>query len=291
MDKIHLVECPRDAMQGWKHEITTEDKQGYLKTLFQVGFDTLDLGSFVSPKAVPQMADTGEILQLLEEEMILPSKQTRSLVIVANERGAQDASQYGVIDDMGFPLSLSESFQQRNTGASIEKAFSRLDAIQNICVNSNKRLVVYLSMGFGNPYGDPYHPEMLMGFSTKLKSLMDIKVIAISDTVGTADEQIVKDAFSGVVKELPDIEFGAHMHLNITEGLGKIEAAIDAGCRRFDGAIRGIGGCPMAQDDLVGNAPTEHLVQLFESKNLWAVPNPKAWSQAQSHALEIFSPS
>ena len=289
MDKIHLVECPRDAMQGWKHEITTEDKLGYLKTLFQVGFDTLDLGSFVSPKTVPQMADTGEILQLLEEEMILPSDRTRSLVIVANERGAQDAAQFGVVDDMGFPLSLSESFQQRNTGASIEKAFSRLDAIQNICINSNKRLVVYLSMGFGNPYGDPYHPEMLMEFSDKLKSLMDIKVIALSDTVGSANEKTVYDAFNGVINELPTVEFGAHMHLNIIDGLGKIEAAINGGCRRFDGAIRGIGGCPMAQDDLVGNAPTEHLIQLFEKKELWTVPNPKAWSQAQSHAMEIFS--
>lgn len=291
MDKIHLVECPRDAMQGWKHEITTEDKLGYLKTLFQVGFDTLDLGSFVSPKAMPQMADTGEIIQLLEEEMILPSDKTRSLVIVANERGAQNAALFGVIDDMGFPLSLSESFQQRNTGASIEKAFSRLDAIQNICINSNKRLVVYLSMGFGNPYGDPYHPEMLMEFSYKLKSLMDIKVIALSDTVGSADEKTVYDAFNGVINELPTVEFGAHMHLNISEGLGKIEAAIDGGCRRFDGAIRGIGGCPMAQDDLVGNAPTEHLIQLFEKKELWTVPNPKAWSQAQSHAMAIFSVS
>jgi len=291
MDKIHLVECPRDAMQRWKHEITTEDKLGYLKTLFQVGFDTLDLGSFVSPKAMPQMADTGEIIQLLEEEMILPSDKTRSLVIVANERGAQNAALFGVIDDMGFPLSLSESFQQRNTGASIEKAFSRLDAIQNICINSNKRLVVYLSMGFGNPYGDPYHPEMLMEFSYKLKSLMDIKVIALSDTVGSADEKTVYDAFNGVINELPTVEFGAHMHLNISEGLGKIEAAIDGGCRRFDGAIRGIGGCPMAQDDLVGNAPTEHLIQLFEKKELWTVPNPKAWSQAQSHAMAIFSVS
>lgn len=289
MDKIHLVECPRDAMQGWKHEITTEDKLGYFKTLFEVGFDTLDLGSFVSPKAVPAMADTGEVLKLLEKEMILPSDKTRSLVIVANERGATDAAQYDVVDDMGFPLSLSESFQQRNTGASIEKAFSRLDSIQNTCLKSDKRLVVYLSMGFGNPYGDPYHPEMLMEFSSKLKSTMDIQVIALSDTVGTADEKTVLEAFKGVITELPEVEFGAHMHLNIADGLGKIEAAIEGGCRRFDGAIRGIGGCPMAQDDLVGNAPTEHLIQLFEKKGLWSVSNEKAWSQAQSHALEIFS--
>lgn len=288
MDKIHLVECPRDAMQGWKHEITTQDKLGYLKTLFKVGFDTLDLGSFVSPKAIPAMADTGEVLKLLEEEMILPSSTTRSLVIVANERGANDAAQFEVVDDLGFPLSLSESFQQRNTGASVEKAFHRLEAIQNTCVKADKRLVVYLSMGFGNPYGDPYHPEMLMEFSSRLKSLMDIQVIALSDTVGSADDKTVFDAFSGVIRELPSVEFGAHMHLNIADGLGKIEAAIDGGCRRFDGAIRGIGGCPMAQDDLVGNAPTEHLVQLFESKGLWEIPNVSAWSQAQSHALEIF---
>jgi len=289
MDRIQLVECPRDAMQGWPHEISTEDKIGYLKTLYNVGFNTLDMGSFVSPKAIPSMADTSQVIELLEEENIIPNSNTRTLVIIANERGAKDASKYVSIDDLGFPLSLSETFQQRNTSASIDEGFKRLESIQNICVNSGKRLVVYLSMGFGNPYGEHWHPDMLTLFSVKLKDEFGVSVIALSDTIGTANENDIKSAFQTVNSEIADVEFGAHLHLKLTDGIGKIEAAFDGGCMRFDGAIRGIGGCPMAQDSLVGNAPTENMVELFKKKGLWKPTRDEFWSQAQSHATEIFS--
>jgi hydroxymethylglutaryl-CoA lyase len=288
MDRVHLVECPRDALQGWPHKVSTNDKLGYYKTLYQVGFDTLDMGSFVSPKAVPSMANTAKILRELEEGGVVPHSHTRTLVIVANERGAAQASEFGVINDLGFPLSLSESFQQRNTGGSIDEAYKRIDAIQNICEKSQKRLVVYLSMGFGNPYGDHWHPDMLLEFSQKLFSRYSTQVIALSDTVGTANEDIIKSSFEAVINELPRVEFGAHLHLNPLDGMGKIQAAIDGGCSRFDGAIRGIGGCPMAQDDLVGNAPTEKMIEMFSKQGLWSPKNTKAWSQAQSQATVIF---
>ena len=289
MDRIHLVECPRDALQGWPHELSLEDKFGYYKTLYSVGFDTLDMGSFVSPKAIPSMANTSEVIELLENEGVIPNSNTRTLVIVANQRGAEDASKYGVIDDLGFPLSLSETFQQRNTKASITEGFKRLEGIQNICKNSGKRLVVYLSMGFGNPYGEHWHPDMLTDFSQKLNNDLGVEVIALSDTVGTADERDIQNVFKSVNSEIQGVEFGAHLHLKLTDGLGKIQAAIDGGCRRFDGAIRGIGGCPMAQDSLVGNAPTERMVEIFSNQGLWKPVNANAWSQAQSHATEIFT--
>ncbi len=288
MEKIHLVECPRDALQGWPHELSTEEKFGYYKSLYKVGFDTLDMGSFVSPKAIPSMADTAEIIERLCEERIIQSSKTRTLVIVANKRGAEEASKFNLVDDMGFPLSLSETFQQRNTRASISEGFKRLESIQNICTNSNKRLVVYLSMGFGNPYGDKWHPDMLVEFSQKLSFDIGVRVIALSDTLGSAVADTIKFAFQSSIRELPQVEFGAHLHLKHTDGLDKIEAALEGGCMRFDGAIRGIGGCPMAQDRLVGNAPTEKMIELFRKKGIWKTPNKGAWSQAQSHATEIF---
>ena len=247
------------------------------------------MGSFVSPKAIPSMANTSEVIELLENEGVIPNSNTRTLVIVANQRGAEDASKYGVIDDLGFPLSLSETFQQRNTKASIAEGFKRLEGIQNICKNSGKRLVVYLSMGFGNPYGEHWHPDMLTDFSHKLNNELGVEVIAISDTVGTAGEKDIQNVFKTVNSEIQGVEFGAHLHLKLTDGLGKIQAAIDGGCRRFDGAIRGIGGCPMAQDSLVGNAPTERMVEIFSNQGLWKPVNANAWSQAQSHATEIFT--
>ena len=289
MDRVHLVECPRDALQGWPHKVSTEDKIAYYRALLDVGFDTIDVGSFVSSKAVPSMANTAKVLTVIEDEGMLPKQGTRILVIVANERGATEASKFETIDDIGFPLSLSETFQKRNTGASIEEAFSRLDNIQNICVNNSKRLVVYLSMGFGNPYGEVWHPDMLTKFSDRLRRDLNVEVIALSDTVGTALENVVEDAFSAVTTELSDIEFGAHLHLHATAGMSKIEAALRGGCLRFDGAIRGIGGCPLAQDALVGNAPTERMVELFVNRGLWTVGNERAWAQSQNFASEIFS--
>jgi len=289
MDRIHLVECPRDALQGWPHKVSTEDKVAYYRALIDVGFDTIDIGSFVSPKAVPSMANTAKVLSIIEDEGMLPKQGTRILVIAANERGATEASKYETIDDIGFPLSLSETFQKRNTGASIEEAFTRLENIQNICINNSKRLVVYLSMGFGNPYGDKWHPDMLTDFSDKLRKDINVEVIALSDTVGTAADNVVEEAFNTVIKELPTVEFGAHLHLHATAGLSKIEAALRGGCLRFDGAIRGIGGCPLAQDALVGNAPTEKLIEYFVKRDLWSVGNERAWDQSQNLASEIFS--
>ena len=289
MDRIHLVECPRDALQGWPHKVSTEDKVAYYRALIDVGFDTIDIGSFVSPKAVPSMANTAKVLSIIEDEGMLPKHGTRILVIAANERGATEATKYETIDDIGFPLSLSETFQKRNTGASIEEAFTRLENIQNICINNSKRLVVYLSMGFGNPYGDKWHPDMLTDFSDKLRKDINVEVIALSDTVGTAADNVVEEAFNTVIKELPTVEFGAHLHLHATAGLSKIEAALRGGCLRFDGAIRGIGGCPLAQDALVGNAPTEKLIEYFVKRDLWSVANERAWDQSQNLASEIFS--
>ena len=289
MDRIHLVECPRDALQGWPHKVSTEDKVAYYRALIDVGFDTIDIGSFVSPKAVPSMANTAKVLSIIEDEGMLPKHGTRILVIAANERGAIEASKYETIDDIGFPLSLSETFQKRNTGANIKEAFTRLENIQNICINNSKRLVVYLSMGFGNPYGDKWHPDMLTDFSDKLRKEINVEVIALSDTVGTAADNVVEEAFKTVIKELPTVEFGAHLHLHATAGLSKIEAALRGGCLRFDGAIRGIGGCPLAQDALVGNAPTEKLIEYFVKRDLWSVGNERAWDQSQNLASEIFS--
>ncbi len=289
MDRIHLVECPRDALQGWPHKVSTEDKVAYYRALIDVGFDTIDIGSFVSTKAVPSMANTAKVFSIIEDEGMLPKHGTRILVIAANERGATEASKYETIDDIGFPLSLSETFQKRNTGANIEEAFTRLENIQNICINNSKRLVVYLSMGFGNPYGDKWHPDMLTDFSDKLRKDINVEVIALSDTVGTATDNVVEEAFKTVIKELPTVEFGAHLHLHATAGLSKIEAALRGGCRRFDGAIRGIGGCPLAQDALVGNAPTEKLIEYFVKRDLWSVANERAWDQSQNLASEIFS--
>jgi len=289
MDRIHLVECPRDALQGWPYKVSTEDKVAYYRALIDVGFDTIDIGSFVSPKAVPSMANTAKVLSIIEDEGMLPKHGTRILVIAANERGALEASKYETIDDIGFPLSLSETFQKRNTGANIKEAFTRLENIQNICINNSKRLVVYLSMGFGNPYGDKWHPDMLTDFSDKLRKEINVEVIALSDTVGTAADNVVEAAFKTVIKELPTVEFGAHLHLHATAGLSKIEAALRGGCLRFDGAIRGIGGCPLAQDALVGNAPTEKLIEYFVKRDLWSVGNERAWDQSQNLASEIFS--
>ena len=289
MDRIHLVECPRDALQGWPYKVSTEDKVAYYRALIDVGFDTIDIGSFVSPKSVPSMANTAKVLSIIEDEGMLPKHGTRILVIAANERGALEASKYETIDDIGFPLSLSETFQKRNTGANIKEAFTRLENIQNICINNSKRLVVYLSMGFGNPYGDKWHPDMLTDFSDKLRKEINVEVIALSDTVGTAADNVVEAAFKTVIKELPTVEFGAHLHLHATAGLSKIEAALRGGCLRFDGAIRGIGGCPLAQDALVGNAPTEKLIEYFVKRDLWSVGNERAWDQSQNLASEIFS--
>lgn len=287
--RLHLVECPRDAIQGWPHPITTDDKLAYYRTLLRVGFDTLDLGSFVSPKAMPAMADTGKVLTQLEEEGIWGQTDTRALVIVANERGARDAVEFESVSDLGFPLSISPTFQERNTRASVDEAWRRLDIVSNLCANTGKDLVVYLSMGFGNPYGDPWDEGMPALWAEKLKQRLSPSVISVADTVGAADPALVERVFANVVSEVGTEIVGAHLHIHPMEGLEKIKAAHRGGCFRMDGALRGVGGCPMAQDDLVGNAPTEWIVEWAEASDLWRPLQPQALDQALSLAADLFA--
>ena len=289
VQRLHLVECPRDAIQGWPHPITTEDKLAYYRTLLRVGFDTLDLGSFVSPKAMPAMADTGKVLTQLEEEGIWDQTDTRALVIVANERGARDAVEFESVSDLGFPLSISPTFQERNTRASVDEAWRRLDIVSNLCANTGKDLVVYLSMGFGNPYGDPWDEDMPALWAEKLQQLLSPSVISVADTVGAADPALVERVFANVVSAVGPEVVGAHLHIHPMEGLEKIEAAHRGGCFRMDGALRGVGGCPMAQDDLVGNAPTEWIVEWAEASDLWRPLQPQALDQALSLAADLFA--
>lgn len=261
MKKLKLIECPRDAMQGWANWIPTEKKIEYLNQLLKVGFDTLDFGSFVSPKAIPQMADTAQVYEALEES------ETKLLAIVANLRGAETAVGFPRIKYLGFPFSISETFQQRNTNSSIFEAFKTVEAIQNVCQKADKEMVVYFSMGFGNPYGDVFNTEIVADWAEKMSNL-GIKIIALSDTVGVADSQTIIELFTGLIPQYPDIEFGAHFHATPENWQMKIVSAYQAGCRRFDGAIGGFGGCPMAEDDLVGNINTQNMIQFFENQGL-----------------------
>lgn len=287
--RLHLVECPRDAIQGWPHPISTEDKLAYYRSLLRVGFDTLDMGSFVSHRAMPAMADTASVLGQLEEEGIWDQTQTQGLVIVANERGAKEAVTFDSVKVVGFPLSLSPTFQERNTRATLDEAWKRLDAIASHCANADKELVVYLSMAFGNPYGDVWDAEMPATWAQKLKARVAPSVISLADTVGTASAEVVESVFASTTLEVGREHLGAHLHLHPMEGLDKIKAAHKSGCLRFDGALRGVGGCPMAQDDLVGNAPTEWIVEWAEKKGLWSVDQTHALDQSLSLAADLFS--
>jgi hydroxymethylglutaryl-CoA lyase len=256
---MKLIECPRDAMQGLANFIPTADKIQYLNTLLRVGFDTLDFGSFVSPKAIPQMRDTAEVLAGLD----LSVTQTKLLAIIANQRGAEQAVQHEAIRYLGFPLSVSETFQLRNTNKTIEQAFAEVAAIQNLCLANGKDFVVYLSMGFGNPYGDPYNPEIVAEFTEKLVQ-MGIQIIAPSDTVGTSTPENIELLFSHLIAQFPAVDFGAHLHARPGEAASKVRAATRAGVQRIDGALRGFGGCPMAKDDLTGNLPTEEIIATLD---------------------------
>lgn len=252
---MHLVECPRDAMQGLTTFIPTARKITYLNALLRVGFDSLDFGSFVSPKAIPQLADTAEVLAGLD----LSTTRTRLLAIIANERGAEQATQHPQIRYLGYPLSVSETFQQRNTNRSISEALDDVARIQARAVRAGQELVVYLSMGFGNPYGDPYEPEVLADFTRKLAAL-GITIVSLADTVGSGDAPTIERAFRALIPAFPAITFGAHLHTTPATWEAKVAAAYAGGCRRFDGALGGLGGCPMASDTLTGNLPTENLV-------------------------------
>ncbi|MCS5489312.1 hydroxymethylglutaryl-CoA lyase [Algoriphagus limi] len=258
---IQLIECPRDAMQGLPDFIDTAIKAAYINQLLEVGFHTIDFGSFVSPKAIPQMRDTAEVLEMLD----LHKSKSKLLAIVANVRGAEDALQFEEIDYLGFPLSISETFQQRNTNANIEQALETVETIQNLCELKGKEQVVYLSMGFGNPYGDPYSPELVAEFVQKLDE-MEIKTISLSDTIGVAELALITDLFKVQVETFPHITFGAHLHSRKDQIEEKVLAALKGGCRRFDGALQGFGGCPMAKDELVGNMATEVMIETLEKE-------------------------
>ncbi len=279
---VKLIECPRDAMQGLSDFIPTSDKIRYLSKLLTVGFDTLDFGSFVSPKAIPQMRDTAEVIRGLETE----NSSTKLLAIVANKRGAVDALGFDAIDYLGFPFSISETFQQRNTNKSIMEALNEMNDILALCERNRKELVVYISMGFGNPYEDPYSPEIVEKFAGILVA-MGVKTISLADTVGMANDELITSVFETVRDSYPDIEWGAHFHARPDQAAHRINAAYVAGCRRFDSAVRGFGGCPMAKDDLVGNIATETLVQFLKSRNESLDIDDKEFEEAISLSLEI----
>ncbi len=292
MEHIHatkLIECPRDAMQGWKTLIPTEKKVEYISSLLKVGFDTIDFGSFVSPKAIPQMADTSEVLKNLSaglrEELGISN--SKLLAIVANYRGAEEAIVYDAINYLGFPFSVSETFQQRNTNSSIEQSLDRVEEIQNLCIKTGKELVVYISMGFGNPYGDPYDEDIVFEWVNRLVAL-DIKTISLADTVGIALAEQVYDMTSYLVESLPGVEIGVHLHSTPDNWREKLEAAVKAGCKRFDGALKGIGGCPMADDELVGNMNSELMIQYFKEKAILPALNEEALQESLRIASEIF---
>ncbi len=281
---LKLIECPRDAMQGWKRFIPTEKKIGYINSLLQVGFDTIDFGSFVSPKAIPQMADTADVVKQLD----LSGTSTKLLAIVANTRGAEEASVFDNISYLGFPFSISETFQQRNTNSSIEQSLERVEEIQNLCIKTGKQLEVYISMGFGNPYGDPYDEEIVFEWVNKLVA-MDIGIISLADTVGVADAGQVYDMTSYLVDSLPGVEIGVHLHSTPHNWKEKLQAAVKAGCKRFDGALKGIGGCPMADDELVGNMNSELMIEYFEEQCLLTDLNKEALTKSLQLAEEIFN--
>ena len=261
---MKIIECPRDAMQGIKDLIPTEVKAQYINSLLNIGFDTIDFGSFVSPKAIPQMHDTAEVLKQLD----LTQTKSKLLAIIANTRGAQDACSFEEIKYLGFPFSISETFQQRNANSSIAESLIRVEEIQNLCVQNKKELVVYISMAFGNPYGDSWNSDIVINWTKKLSDL-GVKIIALSDTIGVSNRENISYLFSNIIPEFKNVEIGAHLHSTKELAQEKIDAAFKSGCQRFDVAIHGFGGCPMAKDDLTGNLATEDLEQYF---NLNHVP-------------------
>jgi hydroxymethylglutaryl-CoA lyase len=280
---MKLIECPRDAMQGWHRQISTKEKVAYLNALLEVGFNTLDCGSFVSPKAIPQMADTAQVLDQLD----LSVGKSKLLTIVANQRGAEEAVVFDQIDYLGYPFSISETFQLRNTNKTIAASLELVDSLQELCVKNSKQLVVYISMGFGNPYGDPYNEEVALQWVDELVK-MDIVTISLADTVGVATPDVISRLFATLIPAYPVVEFGAHFHSAPHNWEEKVAAAYDQGCRRFDSAIKGIGGCPMAKDDLVGNLSTERLLDFCVARHEATGLDTAALTAAQNIADRIF---
>jgi hydroxymethylglutaryl-CoA lyase len=284
MQKIKFIECPRDAMQGIKDWIPTQEKVQYIQSLLRCGFDTIDFGSFVSPKAVPQMKDTAEVISQLN----LKDTDSKLLAIVANIRGAQDAVQFDSIQYLGYPFSISENFQMRNTHKTIDQSIIILKEILGLADKHNKEVVAYLSMGFGNPYGDPWNVDIVADWTKRLAS-MGVRILSLSDTVGSSTPEIIGYLFSNLIKSFPDIEFGAHLHTTPNTWFEKVNAAFESGCLRFDGAIQGYGGCPMAKDELTGNMPTEKMLSYFTTKKLNTNINPMSFESAHNEASKIFN--
>ena len=283
MEAIKIIECPRDAMQGIKMFIPTARKVAYIQSLLRVGYDTIDFGSFVSPKAIPQMQDTAEVLAQLD----LSKTQSKLLAIIANTQGAIDASLHQPIQYLGFPFSISENFQMRNTHKTIAESLVMLQEILEIAYKADKEVVVYLSMGFGNPYGDSWNLEIVGEWTEKLSN-MGVKILSLSDTVGSSTPEVIRYLFSHLIPNYPNIEFGAHLHTTPDKWFEKIDAAYNAGCRRFDGAIQGFGGCPMATDTLTGNMPTEKLLSYFTSKKENTNLSAMSFESAYNEALKLF---
>ena len=284
MQNVKIIECPRDAMQGVRDWIPTKEKAQFIQSLLDCGFNTIDFGSFVSPKAIPQMKDTSELLSLLD----LSSTESQLLAIVANIRGAKDAVMYHQIDYLGYPFSISENFQMRNTHKTINQSIETLKEILNLADSKNKKVVAYLSMGFGNPYGDPWSVDIVGEWTEKL-SKMGVNILSLSDTVGSSSPEIITYLFSELIIKYPSIEFGAHLHTTTTKWKEKISAAYLAGCRRFDGAIQGFGGCPMAKDDLTGNMPTEKILSYFAAEKVNTNVNSISFENAYMEASKIFN--
>jgi hydroxymethylglutaryl-CoA lyase len=284
MTAITLVECPRDAMQGWKKLIPTEKKVEYINSLLEVGFDTIDFGSFVSPKAIPQMADTKEVIPRLK----IKNSRSKLLAIVANLRGAEEAVTYDEIAYLGFPFSISPTFQQRNANSTIEESIKRVEDIQNLCLRTGKTLVIYLSMAFGNPYGDAYGEEILLKWADEMVG-RDITIISLADTVGMATPAQISFALDSLIPKYPGTIIGVHLHSTPLNWKEKLDAAVHSGCQRFDGALKGIGGCPMAQDDLVGNMNTELIISYLEDKKLIDGLNKEALQKSLQLASELFA--
>ncbi len=281
--KVKIIECPRDAMQGIKVFIPTKNKVSYIQSLLGCGFDTIDFGSFVSPKAIPQMADTAMVLN----ELDLSKTNSKLLAIVANLRGAEDACRFSQIDYLGYPFSISENFQMRNTHSTIAQSIEILQEILNVADRSHKKVVTYISMGFGNPYGDPWDVEIVGEWTEKL-SAMGVKILSLSDTVGASTPQVIEYLFSHLIPQYPEIEFGAHLHTTPGKWHEKVHAAFQAGCRRFDGAVQGFGGCPMAKDELTGNMPTEKMLSYFTEQRADTGVNWLSFEAAYNKASDLF---
>lgn len=283
MSEVKIIECPRDAMQGIKDFIPTQKKADYIQSLLRVGFDTIDFGSFVSPKAIPQMVDTADVLQKLD----LSSTVSKLLAIVANVRGAVDASKFEAINYLGYPFSISENFQMRNTHKTIAESIDVLKEILEIAYKADKEVVAYLSMGFGNPYGDPWNVDIVGDWTEKLSS-MGVRILSLSDTVGSSTPDVITYLFSNLIPQYTNIEFGAHLHTTPGSWYEKVDAAYKAGCKRFDGAIMGYGGCPMAKDKLTGNMPTERLLSYFNTEKAHTGLGGMSFESAYNESLKIF---